>query len=43
MPSWEAWYIIGITSGVAAGVLFLALFIIIRKQLKSPETPAKQN
>ena len=43
MPSWEAWYIIGITSGIAAAVVFLALFIIIRKQLKSPETPAKQN
>src|SRR5665647_417873 len=43
MPSWEAWYIIGITSGIAAAVLFLALFIIIKKQLKSPETPAKQN
>jgi phosphotransferase system glucose/maltose/N-acetylglucosamine-specific IIC component len=42
MPAWEAWYIIGITSGVAAGVLFLALFIIIRKQLRSPQTPAEQ-
>jgi uncharacterized BrkB/YihY/UPF0761 family membrane protein len=43
MPAWEAWYIIGITSGIAAGVVFFALYIIIRKQLKSPETPAKQN
>jgi hypothetical protein len=43
MPAWEAWYIIGITSGVAGGLLFLALFIIIKKQLKSPETTAKQN
>ena len=38
MPAWEAWYIIGITSGIAAAVLFLALFLIIRKQLKSPKT-----
>ncbi len=43
MPAWKAWYIIGITSGITAGILFLALFIIIRKQLKSPETPTKQN
>lgn len=43
MPAWEAWYIIGITSGIAAAVLFLALFIIIRKQLKSPESQVKQN
>ncbi len=39
MPAWEALYIMGITSGVAAGILFLALFIIIRKQLRSPQTP----
>ena len=43
MPVWEAWYIIGITSGVIAGVLFLALYIMIRKHLRSPETAAKQN
>jgi hypothetical protein len=43
MPDWEAWYIIGITSGIAAGTLFLVLFIIIRKQLKAPKTPEKQN
>ena len=40
MPAWEAWYIIGITSGAIAGVLFLALFIIIRKQLRSSQLPA---
>ena len=43
MPVWEAWYIIGITSGIIAGVFFLALFIMIRNQLRSPKTPAKQN
>ena len=39
MPAWEALYIMGITSGIIAGVLFLALFVIIRNQLRSPETP----
>ncbi len=43
MPAWEALYIMGITSGVTAGVLFFALFVIIRKQLRSPEKPDNQN
>src|SRR4030042_4585420 len=38
MPAWEALYIMGITSGVIAGIFFFGLFILIRKQLKSPET-----
>ena len=42
MPAWEALYIMGITSGIIAGMLFLALFIILRKQLRSPEKPAEQ-
>jgi uncharacterized BrkB/YihY/UPF0761 family membrane protein len=37
MPAWEALYIMGITSGIVAGVLFFGLFIIIRNQLRSPE------
>jgi len=28
MPAWEALYIMGIISGVIAGVFFLALYII---------------
>ena len=40
MPAWEALYIMGITSGVIAGVLFLALFFIIRNQLRSPKKSA---
>jgi hypothetical protein len=40
MPAWEALYIMGITSGVIAGGLFLALYVIIRNQLRSPEKPA---
>ena len=43
MPAWEALYIMGITSGIIAGVLFFALFIIIRNQLRSPEKPNNQN
>ena len=43
MPAWEALYIMGITSGITAGILFFALFIIIRKQLSSPKKPDTQN
>jgi len=43
MPAWAALYIMGITSGITAGILFFALFIIIRKQLSSPQKPDKQN
>ena len=42
MPAWEALYIMGITSGIIAGVLFFGLFIIIRNQLRSPEKHDKQ-
>ena len=42
MPAWEALYIMGITSGVIAGGLFLALYVIIRNQLRSPEKTADQ-
>jgi amino acid transporter len=42
MPAWEALYIMGITSGITAGVLFLGLFIIIRNQLRSPKTHDEQ-
>jgi amino acid transporter len=35
MPAWKAWDIMGLTSGVIGGVLFLVLIVIIRKQLRS--------
>jgi di/tricarboxylate transporter len=35
MPEWEAWDIMGLTSGVIGGLLFLLLIVIIRKQLRS--------
>ncbi len=43
MPAWEALYIMGITSGVTAGILFFALFIIIKKQFSSPQKPSTPN
>ena len=39
MPAWKAWLIMGTTSAIAAAALFIALFLIIRKQLKSPQAP----
>lgn len=42
MPAWEAWLIIGTTAAIAAAILFIALFLIIRKKLSSPKTPPEQ-
>jgi TRAP-type C4-dicarboxylate transport system permease small subunit len=42
MPAWEALYIMGITSGVIAGLFFFGLFILIKKQLRAPETHSEQ-
>jgi hypothetical protein len=36
MPAWKAWYIVGLISGVMGVLLLLVLYIIIRKQLRSP-------
>jgi hypothetical protein len=36
MPMWKAWDIIGLTSGIIGGLLFLALFLFIRRLLKEP-------
>lgn len=35
MPAWKAWDIMGVTSGVSGAVLFLVLYAVIKKQLKS--------
>ena len=35
MPEWKAWEIMGLTSGVVGGALFLVLFIVVRRQLRS--------
>jgi phosphotransferase system glucose/maltose/N-acetylglucosamine-specific IIC component len=43
MPAWEAWLIIGTTAAIAAAALFVALFLIIRKQLASPKKPPQQS
>jgi hypothetical protein len=39
LPAWQAWYIIGASSAVAAAAFFVALYLLIRKQLASPQTP----
>ena len=38
MPEWKAWSIMGLTSAVVGGLLFLALFFFIRKQLRTKQT-----
>jgi phosphotransferase system glucose/maltose/N-acetylglucosamine-specific IIC component len=38
LPAWQAWLIIGATSAVTAAALFIALYLIIRKQLATPKT-----
>lgn len=38
LPAWQAWFVIAGTSGVVAAVLFVALFLIIRKQFTTPKT-----
>jgi flagellar biogenesis protein FliO len=44
MPAWMAWDIMGIASGMIGALLLLVLFIIIRKQLRSPKPSAtKEN
>ena len=43
MPAWEALYIMGITSGITAGLFFFALYIVIRNQFRSPKKPDEQN
>ncbi len=42
MPAWQAWLIMATTSAIAAAGLFIALFLIIRKQLSSPKVPPEQ-
>ena len=41
MPAWQAWLIMGATSAVVAAALFVALFLIIRKQLCNPKNNCK--
>ena len=38
MPAWQAWLIIGTTSAFAAAALFIALFLVLRKQLRTTQT-----
>lgn len=38
VPAWEAWGLMGLTSAVIGGLLFLALFLFIRKELRTKQT-----
>jgi ABC-type multidrug transport system permease subunit len=42
MPAWQAWLIMGTTSAITATAFFIALVLIIRKQLSSSKTPPEQ-
>jgi len=39
IPAWEAWLIMSATSAIAAAALFIALALLIKKQLTTPKTP----
>ncbi len=38
MPVWQAWDVMGLTSGVIGALLLLVLFVFIRKQLRTKQT-----
>jgi di/tricarboxylate transporter len=38
MPAWEAWSVMGLTSAAIGIMLFLALFLFIRKELRTKRT-----
>lgn len=38
MPAWKAWGFMGLISAVIGMLLFLALFLFIRKQLRTKQT-----
>jgi phosphotransferase system glucose/maltose/N-acetylglucosamine-specific IIC component len=42
MPAWKAWLIIGATAAIAAAALFVALALIIKKQLTTPKPSPKE-
>jgi hypothetical protein len=39
MPAWKAWYITGISSGIIGALILLVLYLIVKKQLSSPQLP----
>ena len=43
IPAWQAWLIIGATAAIFAIALFITLFLIVRKQLKSTQTPTQKD
>jgi len=43
MPAWQAWFVVAAGSAVTAAALFIALYFVIRSQLRAPETPAESS
>jgi ABC-type multidrug transport system permease subunit len=41
LPAWQAWLIIGASAAVTAAALFIALYLLIRKQLAKPQSAAE--
>jgi ABC-type multidrug transport system permease subunit len=42
MPTWAAWLVMGATSAITAAILFLALYLIIKKQLSTSKKTVEQ-
>ena len=42
MPTWAAWLVMGATSAITAAILFLALYLIIKKQLSTSKKTGEQ-
>jgi di/tricarboxylate transporter len=38
MPAWQAWDVIGLTSGLIGALLLLMLFLFVRKELRTKQT-----
>ena len=36
LPAWQAWLVMAVIAGVIAAALFTTLYLLIRKQLKTP-------
>jgi ABC-type multidrug transport system permease subunit len=42
MPTWAAWLVMGATAAITAAILFLALYLIIKKQLSTSKKTVEQ-
>jgi ABC-type multidrug transport system fused ATPase/permease subunit len=39
MPTWKAWYITGISSGIIGALILLVLYLIVKKQMSTSQLP----